>query len=421
VKLLTTLLALALAPACLRALDFQPVLNTDLRGGYAATVDGDASSLALLDFSFVPALRSGKLSLLPTLYANAGGQERSISEGTTFVRTAQAGFKPSLRTDIGSGRSYSLRLEASRNWNIETLGETWGSGFYDYDQYGAGAELDLPASDLGFTLTVGGDFAHRGYPNYHNIGAASSLTDNKNFYIKDFYASSAELAAGFDFMGLQLSYRPEVRNYTDSYVVVKGGTVDLGTLQRDILQTVDANGGVGMGHGLSLNIDLSLADNSSNQGSFDLVFNRFLPSYLNYVTETLSLSLPWKADALWQGLVLAPNYQLTLDETQKPVQNADASYTSDDEIDVQHNFGLGLKKSLPWGLNWVADGSYRVVRSNQEYVRGVLNSYDYWQASTGLSYAFAAAGGESPQAVKKAVEAGMDDPDYDQSIQGLIK
>ncbi len=90
----TLIFALATLAAGAQASEFKPVLNADLRGGYATTVGGSGAGLALLDLNFVPALRFGSRSLLPTLYAGSSGQERSIAEGTTFVRGAKAGFRP---------------------------------------------------------------------------------------------------------------------------------------------------------------------------------------------------------------------------------------------------------------------------------------------------------------------------------------
>lgn len=406
----TIFFALAALGAGAQAAEFKPVLNADLRGGYATTVGGTGAGLALLDLNFVPAFKSGSRSFLPTLYAGTSGQERSLAEGTTFVRGAKAGFRPSLITELEGGYSYTLRLSAHRDWNLETLGEAWGSGFYDYDQYGGGAAFSLPAELLGFGLSVGADFGHRNYPNNHNIPAAAALTNGKNYYLKDYSVISGEVVASFAFLGMQLAYRPEHQAYTDCYVVVKGGTTDLDQLKSVLLQSLDLSLAVPLGGDLALDVSLNGSLNDSNQASFDLAANRFIPDVEDYYTGGLNLSLPLKGDALWEGLGASMGYSLLLRQSQKPVQDSSGVYTSDKQSDVEHGFSLGIGKALPWGLRWVADGSYRIVRSNQGFERGSLNSYEHWQATTGFSYAFAA--GEGGEGDAEGQDEDVDDPEF---------
>jgi hypothetical protein len=393
-----------------QAAEFKPVANIDLRGGYATTVGGAGAGLALLDLSLVPALKFGQRSFLPTLYAGSSGQERSIAEGTTFVRAAKAGFKPSLLTELDGGYSYTLRLSAHRDWNLETLGETWGTGLYDYEQSGGGAAFSLPADLLGFSLSLGADFGHRNYPNYRNSAAAVALTNFKNYYIKDYWVTNGELVAGFGWMGLELAYRPQFQAFTDSYVVVLGGTTDLNQPQRAWLHSVDLNLALPLAEELPLNVGFNFSVNDSNQSSFDIAANQFVVDVEDYSTESLNLSLPINADGLWQGLGASLGYNLLLRQTPKPVQNAVGAYTDAKQADIEHGFTVGLSKALPWGLRWVADANYRLVRSNQEFARGTLNNYEHWQASSGLSWAFAAAEGEASEA---AEDKGPDnDPEY---------
>lgn len=374
--------------AGLSAAEFKPLVNLEARGGYAATEGSTSSGLGQVDFSAVPALQFGRRTWLPTVYFNAGGQERPIEEGTTFVRTASAGFKPSLVTDLGDGWGTEARVQALRNWNIESLGENWGTGIYDYDQYGAGAGLTLPKSLTGFGLVLGVDLAHRNYPNYHNIAAAAALTDNKNYYVKDFYSVAAKVTALFDWHQLCISYSPELRSYTDSYVVVLGGTTDLSKPQQDVLHAIDATCGFSLSPKLGLMLSLNGSFNDSNQASFDSASLTYIPNFQNYASETLSLTLPWALDGLWDGLQIIPAYSINLRQTQKPVQDSSGAYLSDKQADTEHDFSLNMSKTLNWGIAWVTGGSYRSVSSNQQLVRGTLNSYNYWQATTGLAYAW---------------------------------
>jgi hypothetical protein len=417
VKLKSILIAvLALAGASATAAEFHPLVNASLLGGAAATAGGSSSSLVLLDLSVVPSFKFGSRSLLPVITAGTGGQERSISEGTTFVRTAQAEFKPSLRTQLAGDRSYTLRLDAQRHWNKETLGEEFGNGFYDYDQFGLGGSFDLPASDLGFSLSLGADFGHRNYPNNHNIAAAAALLGGKNYYLKDYYVTAGQATVGFDFHHMRLSYRPELHSYTDSYVVGEKGLTDLNTLQQDWLHTLDLSLSFKPSETVALYVGLDLSRNASNQNfvDFNVTPNKVVLAYQDYYSESLSFSLPWTADRLWSGLTLAPSYSLVLRQTEKPVQDASGAYSSSDEKqgDTEHNLGLNISKGLPWGLAWVSDGNYKIVRSNQVLVRGTLNNYEYWQVTTGLSYAFQGEGSSS----KAAVEPGMDDPEFGDKV-----
>lgn len=413
----TLFCAMAALGASAQAAEFKPVANVDLKGGYAATVGSSSAGLALLDLNFVPALKLGNRSILPTIYAGTAGQERSIAEGTTFVRSAKAGFKPSLLTELDGGYSYTLRLSSQRDWNLETLGETWGTGLYDYDQFGGGASVGLPADLLGFSLSAGADFGHRNYPNYRNSAAAAALTGNMNYYTKDYWVTNGELVLGFGVLGLELAYRPEYHAFTDSYIVVTGGTTDLKQLQQEWLHSLDLNFSLPLAEGLPLSVGLNVSINDSNQSSFDLAANRFIQDVEDYWTESLTLGLPLKADSLVAGLGVNLGYNLLLRQTPKPVQSAGGAYTDAKQSDMEHSFSLGLAQALPWGLRWLTDGSFRLVRSNQDFARGTLNNYEHWQVTTGLSWSFVPAEGGASEG---GVDAGEDEegPDEDPEFSG---
>lgn len=398
------ILAAALLAAGTASAEFKPVAHASLMGGYAATVGSRSSGLLNAGLNLVPAWRQGSLTLLPALTLNSGGQERSIEEGTIFVRSATLQFRPRLRFDGPQGGRWGVNAQALRTWNMETLNETIGNGLYDYEQFGAGLEGELPIPALGGRLKSGLDFAHRSYPNNRNFAAAVALTGDKNFYFKDFNSISASLGLELEEARASVSYRPEIRFYTDSLLVLESGILDAAKLRQDQLHVLSFEIERPLGKSLAATLAFDLRINASNQSYFDRLaaVPTFVPNSEDYISESLRVDLPWKADRLWQGLVLVPGLSVEFVHTNKPVQDAVGAYGSD-KIQ-QQNFGANLKaeKELAWGLSWVSDGALRVARSSQAFQRGLLNNYEYWQLSTGLSYKFkpGPAGEKAPPGAK---------------------
>lgn len=370
--------------------EFKPAVTADLMGGYAATQGGKGAGLLTGGLNFVPAWRQGRVTLLPAITLNSGGQERSIEEGTIFVRSATFNARPRVLFDTAGGLRWGVSGQALRTWNIETLNESFGTGLYDYEQFGGGLEFEFPLPSLSGRLTGGVDLSHRGYPNNRNFASSAALSGGKNYYFKDFNAVAPTLTLNLEEAGLSFSYLLELRSYTDSLVVKPSGELDVSKLRQDQLHTLSLQGQRALSQTLNLAATVDLRLNASNQSYFDRLAGvpTYTPNSEDYISEGLRLELPWRADRLWKGLVLAPGLSAEMVHTNKFVQNQAGAYLADKIQQQNYSTSLRMEKALPWGLVWVSQAQLQIARSNQVLQRGVLNSYEYWQVATGLSFRF---------------------------------
>jgi hypothetical protein len=378
---------LFLLPALGYSLDFQPVVDLDLRGGYANVVGSTSSGLGLGNLFVVPALSlSDSTLLLPNIYANASGQERSIEEDTVFVRTLLYGFKPVLKYKYSSSTTLLARVDIKHNYDIQALGESFGTGLYDYEEYGGGVGADF-ATLLPVPFSLGLDYSHRSYPNYRNQNPTNPVLaaalGSKDYYFKDFWDLKPSLKADLGPIG-RFDLALQVRSYPDSYLYAQDLTIPVnpGTLQRDYLVTADLKGGMALTKEWMLLWSFSEMDNSSNMGSVDTTANRFFADSESYSAFTVSPGLQWQGE-LW-GASLA--YSAVFRNLNRPIQNSDGSYADGMIADIEHGINAEIRRKLAYHISAVLGGSYRLVRSNQEATTAGLPNYAFYNINAGLQW-----------------------------------
>jgi hypothetical protein len=372
-----------LLTAPLGAVELQPLLHLDLRGGYAAVADQQTPLLQGQLFA-VPAVKfSDQASLMPSLYFLGGGQERSLQQGALFVRTATMGFRPQLKLRQDSGAAWTLFGDLRHAYNVEAVNESYGLGHYDYEDYSLGLGWDRPLAGLPMGLTF--KAGHRDYPNYHNI--AAEQTQGLNYYIKDFYSAQGEAHADLAPWG-RLSASLEMRNYPDAFVVGLDGQVDpqKGEHQQDTLLSLSLRGGQDFGeenrYGASW--ALSWDNSSSNQNVFDATrTDGGLAHGNDYSALNFGGGLQWRPSDGWG---LQGSYNLGLHYLARPVQSADGAYQADKISELENDFSLSGQAPLPWGLKAVAGLDAQILASNQQYAAAGVPSYSSFSATAGFQW-----------------------------------
>jgi hypothetical protein len=382
--------ALWACSAMAHAVEFQPLVHIDMRGGYGAVVSEDEGSAQGVGSLFaVPALKlSPSWTLLPTLYANATGQERSIEEDTLFVRTALMGFRPTLKLATAPDSAWIFRLDARKSLNVEAVNESFGTGLYDYEDFSAGVSWQHPLLDLPVELSL--DTDHRDYPNYRQLG--SELTGDKNSAIKDYNGLRGGLKVALPPWG-QLRLSSQWKDYTDAYIVnAVDGTVDTndpGQLQHDLYSTADLEGGLKWGEQASVSWGLGWQWNSSNQNSFDPDHtdvagdNANLVKSQDYMVWSLDLSTEWQSQG---GFKVSGGYSLLLRDSNRPVQDINGVYQSALIADTENGLNLNLSQSLGKGFSLVGSASDRWVISNQVYQAAGLPNYSFYSVNAGIAW-----------------------------------
>ena len=368
----------------LPAFSVQPLLHMDLRGGYAGVAGQASTALIQGELMAVPAIQlDEKASLTPSFYLLGGGQERALDQGALFVQTASVGFRPQFRYRTDQGSSYLARFEARRAYNVEAVNESPGTGRYDYEDLRLAGGWDSAPGEWPFGASL--ELGHRGYPNYHNIAAAVALTDDKNYYLKDYYGTKGEAHLGLAPLG-RLSFALERKGYSDAYVIdAVTGQVDTSKAQSDLVYDVALRGGLPLSEAWALGWDLDWQANSSNQNSFDTsqAQPQSLPNSNDYMATAAGLSAQWKAD---NGFAMMGGYTLNFRNLNRPIQDPAGAYTQGKVAEVEHDVDLGLSYPMAYGLRGVAGASARLLLSNQGYAATGIPSYTYYSTNVGLQW-----------------------------------
>lgn len=375
-------LILCLAACRLAAVELQPLVHVDLRGGLAGVQGQQQTPLAQGEFFAVPALQfTDRTSLTPSLYFVGGGQERSLEEQALFVRTASVGFRPQVKLHQEGDSLWTLTGDLRHAYNVEAVNESVGLGLYDYEDYSLALGWDSKFQDV--PAGVSARLSRRGYPNYHNL--ASEQYGGKDFYIKDFVGGQGEAHADLGPLG-HLGASVELRNYPDAYVTsAVDGLVDLGQNQRDVLENVGLGGGRGLTPALALGWNLGWQASQSNQNVFDSsqATPVGLPHADDYSAYIASVSAQWKPGQTWS---LLGSYTANFRNFNRPIQEPDASYTQGSVAEVEHDLSLGLRWPLGPGWAAVAGADAQFLLSNQEYAAAGVPSYNYYSGTAGIQW-----------------------------------
>lgn len=383
------LAALLAASSSAFAFSFKPAVKAEFRGVFEsqqATKSDDFSGQGNL--FLVPGMDlSEKLSLSPVLAYILKSRDRDVypDEELPFAQSHTFLGKPVFKYNLNDKWDAKLWGTAKHTINRETRGEDWSKGLYDYEEFGVGAGTDWKPAAWGIGKgSLGLEYHHRDYPNWHE--AAAYLTQNKNYYTKDYnglklsldVASPKKQAFTWDSGLVWLS-----KGYTDSYQVKKDGTLDLGLLRGDNLLRWDANAGLERG-AWKLYGGPGVDWNTSNQNFFDPGSNTPVLDFYGYLATTLTLGLSWKG---WHDLVLDGNIRFTNRVySGRSIRNSDGAYTQGKQADFEQDYSLEAAYPLPWGLAAVAGFDYLNVQSNQGFQSKILTTYDLTKVSLGLSY-----------------------------------
>jgi hypothetical protein len=363
--------------------------SADMRGGYTSLLGSSASGLGLGNLLAVPALKlSDADMILPVFYANFAGQGKAIEEDTFFLQRATAVFRPSFRHRFDQSFDGQLRLGALRSANLESLSQKWLTNVYDYEEYSAGVGLGWQALNAALPVSFGLDLFHRGYPNFHELGA--SLTENKNYYAKDYQGAKWNLEAKLGLrkeLEFRALYQGIWKKYTDGYLVQNDGTFDLTTLRQDNFNQVSLGVSSFLLESLQADLGLEYQVNQSNQGFFDLFQNKFLTGYYDYAAFSFSPSLRYLFSGKPEGHSLKLGYQMVLrNYPGRFIKSSDGAYSLGKQADTENALSLDGRFALnnQWAV--VAGAAGRFVRSNQQFEAFVKSSYDIIGLNLGVEF-----------------------------------
>lgn len=392
----TAILAPALAMALpATALEFKPSLSLDKRGRYETQqVTAKSTWGQSADFVLVPAFFKDRHAILPVLAELEQGRGLEIEE-TFFVRRTTYLLKPMYRYQGEGGRAYKGWLTAKRTVNAEKDDVAPYKGLYDYEEYAAGAGMDLKLEGPAEGLDLGLELQHRHYMNWRELGP--QLTGDKNYYTKDYNGmrASADLKGPKDGRlgwGLGLSWLG--RFYTDNYLYdvapngqVQGSvTPSKNPLRAEHFWRAALDAGYALAPGWSLAADLGFDWNVSNMNHFDFAFNQGTADFYGYHSTGGGLRLAWLP---WGPEGTRFSFRAGLLNrvyTGRPIRHANGTYTEGKQADVEQDLRFDLDAPIGANFSVVGGASWLNVLSNQSLEAGVRNTYDLFGATLGLRY-----------------------------------
>jgi hypothetical protein len=399
--LAAAVLLLSAASGLRAEVKYAPYLNVEFYGGQSVFSGNDDSPVSSLNGNgvFVPALRFGdKFSLLPTV-ALGYRRSRDVQElaGGGFLTQQQQTRSGSLKGIYAFDGGWKGKASLGYRQELvkETADEGWGDGLFDYDKTSVGVEAEREGSTLK-SLRFGLDYYTTAFPNFQSLSSQSNFGAeiNTGADVLDFDATDvsvgSDLAVGEK--GMLSNYLLySSRDFTDQNIVKKDGTYE-GSTRKDSFLYV--SGGYsrqlpgfslfGLGVESLAGLDLSYGSLDSDQNNYDASRTKFNENYYDY--GELSVG-PRVAMRFREKLTLGLGYTFAKrDYADRPVQNADGTYTTDTISNDVTTFRWSLGYPLLKGLGLKAQGAFQNSDSNMEYE--TVYRYDYSSSHyfLGLTY-----------------------------------
>ena len=384
--------------------EFKPAVQADLRGRYENQQSSASSNWGQsLNLLAVPAFSFGRQTILPVFAIQQQG--RGVEAGLDsspellFVRRNLFLAKPTWLYSINDAYAVKAWVTAKRAVNAEKSDTAWSLGLYDWEEFAAGLGGDYKMGGAVDKLSVGLEYEHRTYMNWHESGA--SLSAFKNYYSKDYNALKATVAAkspAKTALPWNASLTWLSKAYTDNFLIRRvqsagggettDGTLDLDVLRSDNLLRLGGNISMGLSATLVLTLDYDLDWNLSNQNYFDSVYNQGVLDFYGYLSNEVGISAQWAPKGN-DGLVAVVRAGLTNRAySGRLIRNPNQDYTQGTQADLEQDYSLDM--SYPFfvkGLSLVAGTSWLNVLSNQAYSPGSASSYDIFAVNAGLRYA----------------------------------
>jgi hypothetical protein len=385
-------LALGLAGSA-SALEFRPSTDIRLGGGYSELGGSSGSWNFAGQALFLPILKLGDSDyIVPAVFVIEGQRERVIDEEDSvdafFLQSLLMTFKPIWKHrfhDSGwEGGIYGL-LE--HDVTQDSTSEPWSEGLYDFEQYGGGVQLSKEG--IASWLHAAGldlSWAHRSYPNYHNVNAA---TDNKNYYINDMNITKIDLTAAFP-DSFSMLYSLSFRAYPDAYQYQIDGTVDLGTPRMDEYHLLHIDWQRNLAKTWNLALEFEGIYNASNQNVFDAsAVGYFQPNAYSDASLALQPTLSWMPQGDPKGNMLSLSYKpLWRHYDEREALNVDGTSAGTTQVDVENTFALFGRYVVrgPWSI--YCQLSEDISNSNQAYQPVVQYTYNIFAGQAGVQFQY---------------------------------
>lgn len=383
-----------------------PIVNLDAYGTYSNSDSGDDVWGASISGSASPVMKfNDKLYVVP-LYEGLYGRQKffvHVEEGGREYNEVQHHDLSATVKWLATHKiTLSPFLFGGLDLNVETNDEEWGDGLYDYGEFGSGCDFDYLLYETSIdraTLSLGGKWYAREYPNYKTlISLASTTAPEKNE--KDFDA--VELSTGYNYLNREnfsakLKYILLMKFFTDKKVIDPDGILE-SEKRREYRNSVriESSYSPTPGTGFQYSLASEFAYNTGNQNFYDsrgtvvLTDDVFTPNYFDYISFEINPTVSYIFKSGDKTIAaLSGSYDLLVRQyTDRKTQLAGGIYTQDEERDYVHTFETKLQIPFDEHISWITSYEFSLNKSNMDYETYYEYAYTMHRVLAGISLSY---------------------------------
>ncbi len=383
-----------------------PIVDLDAFGTYSNPNSGGDVWGAIVTGSMAPIIKfNDDLYLIP-LYDGSFRRQKFFSHteegGRSYDEVQHHDLSATLKYLFADKLTIGPQVFCGWDLNVETDDEDWGSGLYDYMEFGGGTDADytLYKTPNGEVVLSGGwKFYNRHYPNYESLISLAAVTapekDEKDF-------NALELSAGWRFSRLEtfsagMECRESMKFFTDKKVIDADGVLE-DKKRKEYRHSIsaDLSYSPAAGRGFIYDLSAECGYTAGNQNFYDsrgtvvLTDDVYTPDYFDHFSAEFNpcISYIFKSGEK-TVLALSGEYDLLIRlYSERKAQLMGGMYSDDEQRDYEHTFGLRAEVPVDEHLSWVTSYDYTISDSNMDYEEFYEYNYTMHRIMTGASLSY---------------------------------
>jgi len=377
-----------------------PVVDITALGTYSKVSGSNDLAGANVRGSLAPVLRLDKKNYLIPLYYGSYNRERQV------VVEEEGGRVYNELMDHNVTLEYKHILDETITVKVDGLlrlhyvkedGYDWSDGLYDYEDLGTAGSLEyffVKKPRKRASITVGGEFYHRAYPNYQSLISLATVTAPETDE-KDYWGYRPTFRAKYMSRGLNCTvfYSPLRKDYDDKKIIGSNGV--LTNKRRDdwfhyadidfsyLFEPSPVVFGLGI-TGIVVDSDQNYYDSRNTISLTDDVFTSDYYSFKS-LKGNPKLTYMYKLKDRKKPATITLGYAYLIREyDNRKAQRVDGVYTDDPEVDQISTLTLQGVYPITDQISAVGTASYTRGRSNMRYETYYSYRYESYFAGGGI-------------------------------------
>jgi len=381
-----------------------PIIDMTLLGTVSKLGGGDTIGGVDAKATVAPAMRLDENNYIIPLYYGSYNRERQViteEEGGRVYNEVMDQNATFEYKHIYQGNTTFKTDGFMRLHYVKEKGYKWGSGLYDYRDFGAGFDVEHyieKTKQKKIAVSLGGEYYHRKYPNYQSLLSLATVTapekDEKDY---NGYRPILKYKYITPNLNSALMYSPLYKDFIDKKVINSNGVLE-DDRREDWFHLVNINltylpsaFPVAPGLGLTGIIVDSNQNYYDSSGTVTLLDDTATKHYYSFMSLNVNPRLTYihkLKDKNKPATVTLGYAYLVRDYSDRKAQKADGTYTDDNERDQTHTIRLQATYPLSKNVSAVATAQYVKAKSNMKYETYYLYGYESYIGAAGIRAKF---------------------------------